>query len=115
MITIKRIEFGKVLVNGKIITLDGGKAVNGYDLSRGEENAVRNFLKAETKGLKDHKVVSGIFRIIALPFFSISILLVIIKLWIIYSLNFLKYGGESVTYSHKEFHKTILDVFNKVK
>ena len=115
MTTIKRIDYGKITVNGKIITLQGGKAVNGYDLSRGEENAVRNFLKAESGGMKDHKVLSDIFRVIAFPFFSISVLLVLIRAWIIYSMNFLKFGGESVVYTHKEFPKTILDVFHKIQ
>lgn len=54
-------------------------------------------------------------RLIGLPFFMIFALIGVIRLWIIWVLNFIRFGGEAISYTKNAQRKTILDVFEKVQ
>ena len=56
-----------------------------------------------------------ISRIIALPFFMGMALIASLGTWLLWSFNFLKYGGEAVAYTEKSRPKSILDVYHKLK
>jgi hypothetical protein len=44
-------------------------------------------------------VIKIILRLIAFPFFSVLSLIYALFLWLLYSYNFLRYGGEAVAYT----------------
>lgn len=56
-----------------------------------------------------------LLRLIAFPFFSAVALLSAIVQWVVYSVNFIKYGGEAVAFTKKTRPKTITDVYMKVE
>lgn len=55
-----------------------------------------------------------LIRIIALPFISIAILIAYLWIWIKHSFQFVKYGGEIVTYNKKTNKITIKQTHDKV-
>lgn len=55
-----------------------------------------------------------VLRIIAFPFFSAIALIAALSQWVLYTVNFIRFGGEAITYTKKMQRATIADVFNKV-
>lgn len=56
-----------------------------------------------------------IIRIIALPFWAAIILIQLVKLFFVYCINFLRFGGEAIMYTHKNQRKTIADIYDKLE
>lgn len=55
-----------------------------------------------------------ILRIIVLPFFSALALIGAIYIWLRWTFNFIKHGGEAIAYTDKINSKTIFDVYQKI-
>lgn len=64
--------------------------------------------------MKIEKTFTIIFRIIVLPFIAITALIGALRLWLLWVINFIIYGGESICYTKKMTRKTIQDVFQKL-
>lgn len=62
-----------------------------------------------------NKILTYFYRILGLPFFIITTFIHLNKLWFTYMYNFMKYGGESIIYTHKNMKKTIFDIYNKLE
>jgi hypothetical protein len=54
-------------------------------------------------------------RIIAFPFVAILCLISVLFLYFVYLTNFVRFGGEFITYTHKNQRKTIKDIYNKLE
>jgi hypothetical protein len=61
------------------------------------------------------KVTNIIMRIIGFPFFAALSLIGAIKLWITYMVNYIRYGGEAISYTKEMQRKSISDVFGQVQ
>ncbi|MBY8982730.1 MAG: hypothetical protein KGD57_07265 [Candidatus Lokiarchaeota archaeon] len=61
------------------------------------------------------RIFDIIFRLIGLPFFMIFALIGVIRLWIIWIVNYIRFGGEAISYTKNTQRKTIFDVFEKVQ
>lgn len=55
-----------------------------------------------------------LIRILTLPFFMGISGIGVIMLWMKYNLNFIRFGGEVITYTNKNERKTIRDVYLKL-
>ncbi|MDB5200562.1 MAG: hypothetical protein JWO92_2525 [Chitinophagaceae bacterium] len=55
-----------------------------------------------------------IIRIVGFPFFAALALFASLVLFIKYITNYVIYGGEAISYTHKTNPKTINDVFEKI-
>jgi hypothetical protein len=56
-----------------------------------------------------------ILRLIALPFFSALALIHSLFLWLLYSYNFIRRGGEAVTYTKNFNSATMTDTLEKIQ
>lgn len=56
-----------------------------------------------------------ILRIIALPFLAIIVSIPLIKTWAILLYNFLRYGGEVISYHNKHQRATIHGIYSKLE
>lgn len=54
-------------------------------------------------------------RILGFPFFAVLSLLGALFLWIKYMKNFILYGGEAISYTHKNEPKMINDIYEKIQ
>lgn len=54
-------------------------------------------------------------RIIAFPFMSIVALIGALKMWIEFSINFIRYGGEAIQFTKDHKPTTMADVMNYLK
>jgi len=55
-----------------------------------------------------------ITRILFFPFILGIAIIAVTTLFLKYMANYMQYGGEAITYTHKTQRKTINDVFNKL-
>jgi len=53
-------------------------------------------------------------RIIAWPLFVVIGMVFALYLWGCWSINFLRFGGEVIVYTHDNQRKTIADIYNKL-
>lgn len=61
-----------------------------------------------------NKIIRLALRIVAVPFFSAIALIAALTGWVLYTVNFIRFGGEAITYTKKMQRTSIADVFNKV-
>jgi len=61
---------------------------------------------------KTMKIIDVILRVLTLPFFLIMTFIFSIKLWVVWNVNFLKFGGESIAYTKKNQRATIQAIYN---
>lgn len=54
-------------------------------------------------------------RAVALPFFAGIVLISVVVLYFKYLINFIRFGGEAIAYTHKNERKTIRDIYNKLE
>jgi hypothetical protein len=67
------------------------------------------------KSINMVQVIKIILRVIALPFFSAIALIHTLFLWLLFSYNFVKHGGEAVAYTKKFKGTTMADTLLKVE
>jgi hypothetical protein len=60
------------------------------------------------------KAIKLLIRIIVLPLFSAIALIYTLILWLLFSYNFLLYGGETIAYTARSKPKTIADIYGKL-
>jgi hypothetical protein len=60
------------------------------------------------------KAIKLLIRIIALPLFSAIALFYSLILWLLFSYNFLLYGGEAIAYTTRSKPKTIAEIYGKL-
>lgn len=53
-------------------------------------------------------------RILGFIPFAVLVLITVIFLYFTYLINFIRFGGEAISYTHKNERKTIRDVYNKI-
>jgi hypothetical protein len=63
----------------------------------------------------EFNLLTILFRLIALPPFMFITLIGVIKWLLVSNINFIRFGGEAISYSKKLNRKTITDVFYKLK
>ena len=54
-------------------------------------------------------------RFLAFIPFAVLSLIGVLFLWFKYLINFIRFGGETITYTHKNERKTIRDVYNIIE
>lgn len=54
-------------------------------------------------------------RLIGLPFFAALSLIGVLVLWLRYMKNYIRYGGEAISYTKNMQRKTIADVFEQMQ
>jgi len=54
-------------------------------------------------------------RTLALPFVAILCFISVFLLYLTYLWNFIRFGGEFITYTHKDQRNTIKDIYNKIE
>lgn len=59
--------------------------------------------------------IEYIKRVLAFPFVAILSLISCLLLYFVYLWNFIRFGGEFITYTHKNQRKTIKDIYNKLE
>jgi hypothetical protein len=60
------------------------------------------------------QIIKFIIRPIALPFFSAIALIGALIQWAMYSINFLRFGGEAIAFTKKQRGRTITEALNKL-
>jgi hypothetical protein len=60
------------------------------------------------------KAIKLLIRIIVLPLFSAIALIYTLILWLLFSYNFLLYGGEAIAYTTRSKPKTIAEIYGKL-
>lgn len=60
-------------------------------------------------------IVRIFVRLIALPFYMVIALISAFVLWMKWSINFIRFGGESVVYTKKNQRKNITDIYEKLE
>jgi hypothetical protein len=54
-------------------------------------------------------------RFLGFPFVAILCLISVLILYFVYLTNFVRFGGEFITYTHSNQRKTIKDIYNKLE
>ncbi len=60
------------------------------------------------------KIIDILLRILVLPAYMLLSLIRSIFVWIMWNINFIRYGGETIAYTKKHDRKTIADTYEKV-
>jgi hypothetical protein len=91
--------------------------VNNNVLSDEERETIAEAVVSELKKPKqnDSVIFTVISRILGLPFFVIGSLIGVLILWAKYMTNFIRFGGEAISYTQKMQRKCIVDVYNKLQ
>lgn len=70
---------------------------------------------ANTKSMENESsILDYVIRVIILPFFMLISLVVLLRSWVTLVVNYVRFGGELITYNSINQRKSILDIYNKL-
>ena len=64
---------------------------------------------------EEMKATKYIQRILGFPFFAGTTFIFVLILWFKYLINYIRFGGETITYTHNNQAKMVADVYEEVK
>jgi hypothetical protein len=92
-------------------------SVNNNVLSDEERKTIAEAVVSELKKTKQNESLTFtvIIRILGLPFFACLTFVGVLILWAKYMTNFIRFGGEAISYTQKTQRKYISDVYDKLQ